>query len=330
MEIQKHHRILITGGKGFLGTRLYHVLKHRGYEHVFAVGGSRSGNDLGEESTVGWLFQRIQPEIVIHLAARTGGFEASARYPGGFIYENLNMGLKVIEEARHYNCLKFIMSAPIISYPDTCPIPFKETDLWNGPPDPFLWSYGVAKRSLMELVAAYGKQFGFSATSLIFPTIYGPEDKIDPRWNRIIPDIITRVKYNIQEGTKEFPVWNHDQTSREFLYVDDAVESIIFAMEGFHGSDIINVGNGVEVNIRDLITKVCEIMNYEGKLVWHDQPPEGQPRKYLDVSQCKQKLGFEAKTSIEDGLKQTIDWVEQTRSSVMKTRKSELPNGEIV
>jgi nucleoside-diphosphate-sugar epimerase len=330
MEIKKHHRILITGGKGFLGSRLYDVLKHRGYEHVFAVGGTRSGTDLGEEATVGWLFQRIQPDVVIHLAARTGGFEAYAKHPGGYIYENLNMGLKVLEEARHYNCLKFIMAGSIVSYPDTCPIPFKETDLWNGSPDPSSWSYGVAKRSLMELVAAYGAQFSFDTITLIFPTLYGPEDKVDPRWNRILPDIITRVKYNIQEETEEFPVWNHDQTSRDFLYVDDAAESIVLAMERCNESDIINVGTGVEVTIRDLITKVCEIMDYKGEVVWNDTPPEGQPRKYLDITKCKNKLGFEAKTSLEDGLKETIDWVEQTRAAVMNVPKNELPEGEIV
>lgn len=330
MEIKKHHKILITGGKGFLGKRLYNILKYRGYESVFAIGGTRSGTDLGEESTVGWLFQRIQPEVVIHLAARTGGLQASATYPGGFIYENLNMGLKIIEEARQYNCLKFIMANSIVSYPDTCPIPFKETDLWNGSPDPFFWSYGVAKRSLMELLAAYGKQFNFDAISLIFPNLYGPEDKVDPRWNRILPDIITRVKYNIQEDTKEFPVWNHERNSREFLYVDDAAESIVWALENCNESDIINVGNGEEVNIRDLILKVCELMNYEGEVIWNEQPPEGQARKYLDVTKCKHKLGFEAKTSLEDGLKQTINWVEQTRSAVMKSARDQLPNGEIV
>lgn len=330
MEIKKHHKILITGGKGFLGKRLYDVLKHRGYEYVFAVGGTRNGTDLGEESTVGWLFQRIQPDVVIHLAARTGGFETSAKYPGGFIYENLNMGLKVLEEARHYNCHKFIMAGSIVSYPDTCPIPFKETDLWNGAPDPFYWSYGVAKRSLMELVAAYGSQFGFNAITLIFPTLYGPEDKLDPRWNRTIPDIITRVKYNVQEDTEEFPVWNHDQTSREFLYVDDAAESIILALERCNESDIMNVGTGVEVNIRDLITKVCKLMDYNGKLIWNDQPPEGQSRKYLDVTKCKNKLGFAAKTSLEDGLKETISWIEQTRKAVMQVPRKELPRGEIV
>ena len=153
MEINKSEDVvLITGGRGFLGKRLYQLLNYSGYEKVVAMGGTNDGVDLGEEAVVGWMFDNYNPDVVIHLAARVGGIGANMKYPGGFLYENLNMGVKVIEEARQHGCKKFILAGTVCSYPKNCPVPFKEDDLWNGYPEETNAPYGIAKKTLMEML----------------------------------------------------------------------------------------------------------------------------------------------------------------------------------
>ena len=309
MEINKSEDVvLITGGRGFLGKRLYQLLNYSGYEKVVAMGGTKDGVDLGEEAVVGWMFDNYNPDVVIHLAARVGGIGANMKYPGGFLYENLNMGVKVIEEARQHGCKKFILAGTVCSYPKNCPVPFKEDDLWNGYPEETNAPYGIAKKTLMEMLLAYRKQFGFNGVSLIPVNMYGPGDNHDPRASHVIPAIISRVGYAKANGEKSMEVWGSGNASREFLYVDDCAEAVMLAMERYNEADPVNIGTGVETNIRDLIELICELMEYDGEIVWNDEKPDGQPRRCLDVARAQEGFGFNASTSLREGLERTLEW----------------------
>ena len=309
MEINKSEdSILITGGRGFLGKRLYRLLNEAGYKKVTAVGGTQDGVDLGEDAHVGYMFDAYDPDVVIHLAARVGGIQANMNYPGGFLYENLNMGIKVIEEARQHGCKKFIMIGTVCSYPKHCPVPFREDDLWNGYPEETNAPYGIAKKTLMEMLLAYRKQFDFNGISLIPVNMYGPGDNYDPRASHVIPAILSRVGYAKASGQKSIEVWGSGKASREFLYVEDCARAIMLAMERYNESDPVNIGTGVETNIKDLIDLICELMEYDGEVIWNDSKPDGQPRRCLDVSRAEEGFGFTASTTLEDGLRQTVDW----------------------
>ena len=309
MEINKSEDVvLITGGRGFLGKRLYQLLNYSGYEKVVAMGGTNAGVDLGEEAVVGWMFDNYNPDVVIHLAARVGGIGANMKYPGGFLYENLNMGVKVIEEARQHGCKKFILAGTVCSYPKNCPVPFKEDDLWNGYPEETNAPYGIAKKTLMEMLLAYRKQFGFNGVSLIPVNMYGPGDNHAPRASHVIPAIISRVGYAKANGEKSMEVWGSGNASREFLYVDDCAEAVMLAMERYNEADPVNIGTGVETNIRDLIELICELMEYDGEIVWNDEKPDGQPRRCLDEARAQEGFGFNASTSLREGLERTLEW----------------------
>ena len=328
MTINKDDSVLITGGKGFLGKWLYNRLDKSGYTRLTAVGGTKDGVDLGEEAHIGWLFDMYRPDVIIHLAARVGGIGANMKYPGGFLYENLNMGIKMIEEARQYECKKFIMMGTVCAYPKYCSVPFKEEDIWNGYPEETNAPYGIAKKTLMEMLQAYHRQFGMNTINLVPTNMYGPGDNFDPRASHVIPAIMSRIAYARENNEPELEVWGSGEASREFLFVEDCAEAIQLAMEN-HDDDPspINIGTGTETKIKDLIVLLCEIMEYEGEIVWNNQKPDGQPRRCLDVTKAKEKFGFSSSTSLREGLEITSRWYNSHMSPYSKPL-SELPPTE--
>ena len=250
-----------------------------------------------------------RPDVIIHLAARVGGIGANMKYPGGFLYENLNMGIKMIEEARQYECKKFIMTGTVCAYPKYCSVPFKEEDIWNGYPEETNAPYGVAKKTLMEMLQAYHSQFGMNAVNLIPTNMYGPGDNYDPRASHVIPAIMSRVAHAKENDEPELEVWGSGEASREFLFVEDCAEAIQLALEN-HDNDPspINIGTGEETKIQDMVEMMCDVMGYNGELRWNDRRPDGQPRRCLDVTRAKEKLGFTATTSLRQGLEKTVQW----------------------
>jgi len=306
--ISPSDRILITGGQGFLGKFVEKALRAKDYKDVFTAGGLRQGLDLGEEANVGWLFDYTQPTAVIHLASKNGGVLANAKYPGGLMYENLNMGLRIIEEARHYDCKKFINVGDICSYPASCPIPFNEEDFWNGYPHPVKFHYSIANKTLSTILDGYKRQFSFDSTTLVFTDLYGPGDEFDPHASKFIPSILTRVRFAIEKSLDILEVSGESQATRDFLFVEDAANAIVLALENPTPSSIINVGSGKETGIKDLVEKVCKILGYEGGLKWNEKPSLGSTRRCLDISRAKKFLGFSPETSLDDGIKQTAGW----------------------
>lgn len=315
----KNKRILITGGRGFLGSHLVENLRAHGYRKLITP--SHAGYDLGSQTRVRALFRAEKPQAVIHLAARVGGIQANQKNPGSFFYENARMGIELIEQARLHGVEKFVNIGTVCSYPKFTPTPFRETDLWNGYPEETNAPYGLAKKMLLVQSQAYRTQYGFNAIYLIPVNMYGPGDDFDPSSSHVIPALIRRFSESRKKNTPSIVVWGDGSASREFLYAPDCAEAIRLALEKYNGSEPVNIGTGREIRIRALAELVKKWTGYRGRIVWDKSKPNGQPRRRLDVTRATKWLGFTAKTEFETGLKKTIAWYDQSLSNgVLKGR----------
>ena len=302
-------KILVTGTGGFLGTTVLSKLISRGYD-VSSLSGS-SSCDLRLQTEVDSLFEKESPDIVIHLAGRVGGIGINKENPGRFLYDNLMMGANLIEKARQNNCKKFVMVGTVCSYPKFTAVPFKEEDIWNGYPEETNAPYGIAKKALMQLVQSYHEQYNFNGVNLIPVNMYGPHDNFNPNSSHVIPAIILKIKNAMkQEHHEDLEVWGTGSASREFLYVEDSAEAIISAMENLEDPRPVNIGTGNEIKIFDLVNMIAGEMGFKGNIVWDKTKPDGQPRRCLDTSRAKELFGFEAKTSLQDGIRKTLEWYE--------------------
>ena len=302
-------KILVTGTGGFLGTTVLSKLISRGYD-VSSLSGS-SSCDLRLQTEVDSLFEKESPDIVIHLAGRVGGIGINKENPGRFLYDNLMMGANLIEKARQNNCKKFVMVGTVCSYPKYTEVPFKEDDIWNGYPEETNAPYGIAKKTLMQMIISYKEQYGFNGINLIPVNMYGPHDNFNPNSSHVIPAIILKIKNAMkQEHHEDLEVWGTGSASREFLYVEDSAEAIISAMENLEDPRPVNKGTGNEIKIFDLVNMIAGEMGFKGNIVWDKTKPDGQPRRCLDTSRAKELFGFEAKTSLQDGIRKTLEWYE--------------------
>ena len=302
-------KILVTGTGGFLGTTVLSKLISRGYD-VSSLSGS-SSCDLRLQTEVDSLFEKESPDIVIHLAGRVGGIGINKENPGRFLYDNLMMGANLIEKARQNNCKKFVMVGTVCSYPKYTEVPFKEDDIWNGYPEETNAPYGIAKKTLMQMIISYKQQYGFNGINLIPVNMYGPHDNFDPNSSHVIPAIILKIKNAMkQEHHEDLEVWGTGSASREFLYVEDSAEAIISAMENLEDPRPVNIGTGNEIKIFDLVNMIAHEMGFKGNIVWDKTKPDGQPRRCLDTSRAKELFGFEARTSLQDGIRKTLEWYE--------------------
>ncbi len=299
-------RITVTGGAGFLGRCVVRKLEERGCHGIF-VPRSRD-YDLVDERAVKRLYQDAKPDVVIHLAAVVGGIGANSENPGKFFYDNLMMGVQMIEQGRLLNIEKFVAIGTVCAYPKFTPLPFKEEDLWNGYPEETNAPYGLAKKMLLVQSQAYRLQYGFNSIFLLPANLYGPGDNFDPKTSHVIPALISKVFGAKERGEQCIVVWGTGKPSREFLYVDDAAEGIVLATEMYNKSDPVNLGVGFEISIRELAELICKLSGFDGKIGWDVSKPDGQPRRMLDTQRAFQEFGFKASTRLEDGLKHTIEW----------------------
>jgi GDP-L-fucose synthase len=302
----QNKRVLVTGGRGFLGTHLVAKLKERQPAAVLAP--SSAEYDLVREANVIRLYEDFRPDIVIHMAARVGGIGANRANPGKFFYDNLIMGAQIMEFARQTKVEKFVALGTICAYPKFTPIPFKEEDLWNGYPEETNAPYGLAKKMLLVQADSYRRQYGFNAIYLLPVNLYGPGDNFDLHTSHVIPAMIRKCVTAVRESSREIVLWGTGKPTREFLYVEDAAEGVILAAERYDTSEPVNLGSGMEISIRDLATLISRLCNFKGEIVWDTSQPDGQPRRALDVSRAEASFGFRARTKFEDGLRQTIDW----------------------
>ncbi len=306
-------KIAVTGGAGFLGTYVREALAARGAREVF-VPRSRD-YDLRREEGVRRFYNDAKPDLVIHCAAVVGGIGANRENPGRFFYDNLMMGALLLEEARARRTQKFVALGTICAYPKFAPVPFKEDDLWNGYPEETNAPYGLAKKMMLVQAQAYRQQYGTNAIYLLPVNLYGPRDNFDPASSHVIPALIKKCVDARERGDREIVSWGDGTPTREFLHARDAAEGIALAAERYDGPEPVNLGAGFEISIRDLTEKIARLTGFEGRIVWDTTKPNGQPRRMLDTSRAERLFGFRARTSFDEGLKETVEWYKQHRAA---------------
>ena len=297
-------RITVTGASGFLGSFVIDELKKQGAKNIFTP--TSEEYDLTTLDACKKIAK--DSDIIIHLAAKVGGIGANMQNPGSFFYDNLMMGVQLIEQSRLAKVEKFVALGTICAYPKFTSVPFKESDLWIGYPEETNAPYGLAKKMLLVQLQAYKQQYNFNGIFLLPVNLYGPKDNFDPNSSHVIPALIRKISEAKKNKSPSITVWGDGSASREFLFVKDAAEGIVLATKLYNKTDPVNLGSGNEITIKDLTLLLCELMNYKGEIVWDKSKPNGQPRRCLDVSLAKKEFGFKAKTEFKDGLKQTIEW----------------------
>ncbi len=302
----KNKKIIVTGGAGFLGKYIVKKLKEIGCSNIFIP--RIEEYDLRNLDDIIKIYKLAKADIVIHLAAVVGGIGANRENPGSFFYDNLIMGIQLMEEARKSSIEKFVAIGTICAYPKLTPVPFKEEDLWNGYPEETNAPYGLAKKMLLVQSQAYRQQYGFNSIFLLPVNLYGPGDNFDPKSSHVIPALIKRFYEAKVKNEPEVVVWGTGNATREFFYVEDCAEAIVLATEKYDKPDPVNIGTGFEISIKDLAEKIRQIIGFKGKIVWDTSKPDGQPRRCLDTSRAKKEFGFKVKIDFNIGLEKTIEW----------------------
>jgi GDP-L-fucose synthase len=298
--------VLVTGGRGFLGSALLRVLEDRRPARISAP--TSAEFDLRRPDAVDAMLDELAPDLVIHLAARVGGIGANMDRPADLYLDNLLMGTYVLDGTRKAGTPKTVVIGTICSYPKFTPVPFSEDSLWQGYPEDTNAPYGVAKLAQLTQLRANRDQYGQSAVYLMPTNLYGPGDKFHPAVSHVIPALIKKCVDARESGADHVEVWGTGSASREFLYVDDAAVGIALAAELYDDGEPVNLGTNEEMPIRELVEVIREQVGFEGEIRWDTSKPDGQPRRRVDPSRAKQYFGFEATTPFRDGLRRTIDW----------------------
>jgi len=302
-------RVLVTGGSGFLGSRVVAMIREKGPAEIFIP--RKATCNLVEQSSVERLYKETRPDLVIHLAAHVGGIGANRMNAGSFFYDNLMMGAQLLEYARRASVAKFVAIGTICAYPKFTPVPFKEEDLWIGYPEETNAPYGLAKKMMLVQSQAYRQQYGYNSIFLLPVNLYGPGDNFDPESSHVIPAVIRKCVEAVRKGDSKITLWGTGSATREFLHVDDAANGIVLAAEHYDSSEPVNLGAGMEISIRDLTVRIAKMSGFHGELIWDSSKPDGQPRRSLDTTKAEKLFGFRAKVPFDDGLRQTIDWFRQ-------------------
>lgn len=301
-------RVCVTGGAGFLGRQVVEKLRQRGVrpEQIFVP--RRKDFDLTHEADVVRLYAQAKPSVMLHLAAEVGGIGANRDHPGRFFFANMAMGIHLIEHGRLHGLKQFVQTGTVCAYPKFAPVPFNESDLWNGYPEETNAPYGIAKKALFVMLDGYKREYGMNSSVVVPVNLYGPYDNFDPHTSHVIPALIRKCEEARIRRDDKIVCWGTGSASREFLYVTDAAEGIIRAAERMTVPDPINLGTGREITIKDLVTLIAQLCGFEGRIEWDTSKPDGQPRRCLDTTKAKSLLGWQAEVLFEEGLRQTINW----------------------
>ena len=299
-------RVVVTGGAGFLGSHVVEKLVQRGCREI-VVPRSREC-DLRDRDAIIRLYRESRPQLVIHLAAIVGGIGANRASPGTFFYDNAVMGIDLLEYARQFGVEKFVGVGTVCAYPKSTPVPFRESDLWNGYPEETNAPYGLAKKMMLVQAQAYRQQYGFNAIYLLPVNLYGPRDNFDLETGHVIPSLIRKCVEAKAQRAGHITLWGDGSPTREFLFVEDAAEAILLAAERYDGPEPVNLGSGEEISIRELAELIAAEVGFQGGIEWDTSKPNGQPRRCLEVTRAKELFGFQATQSFRAGLARTIAW----------------------
>jgi GDP-L-fucose synthase len=311
-QLQKsfpYERVIVTGGAGFLGRFI--VDRLQGYQNVEVFVPRSADYNLVEANDIKRLLSNAKPDLIIHLAAVVGGIGANQKNPGKFFYENLMMGVQLIEQARLHGIKKFVAIGTVCAYPKFTPTPFKEDDLWSGYPEETNAPYGLAKKMMLVQSQSYRQQYGFDSIFLLPANLYGPGDNFDLESSHVIPALIRKCIEAREAGVAHVEAWGTGNASREFLYVEDCAEGVLRAASTYNESEPVNIGTGSEIKISELLQIIARLTRFEGEIRWQHDKPDGQPRRRLDVSRALAEFGFQAQVPLEEGLRRTIDWYEK-------------------
>jgi GDP-L-fucose synthase len=310
MPFWRRHRVLVTGGSGFLGQHVVRRLRARSAD---VVAPTHREYDLRDRDAIIRMYRTFRPTLVVHLAAIVGGIGANRARPAEFFYDNLMMGAQLFHEAWHAGVAKFVGVGTVCAYPKLAPVPFSEEDLWNGYPEETNAPYGLAKKMLLVQSQAYRAQYGFDSIFLLPVNLYGPGDKFDPETSHVIPALIRKCVEAVERGDQCIEVWGDGTATREFLYVEDAADAILLASELYDDSEPVNIGSSSEISIRDLVQLIAAEVGFNGEIVWDRSKPNGQPRRKLDVRRAQERFGFTSTTTFDVGLRRTIQWYRAAR-----------------
>ena len=311
MSFLNDKKILVTGGGGFLGTRVVAALRKAGVASDNIAVPQSEKYDLRLPEACKEVVQGM--DVVIHLAAAVGGIGFNRSNPARAFYDNAMMALNMIESSYRAGVKKFVGIGSVCEYPKFAPTPFREEDLWNGYPEETNAPYGLAKKIMLVQTQAYRAQYGFNGIHLLMVNLYGPGDNFNPETAHVVPGIIGKVLEAKESGKDYVEIWGTGKATREFLYVEDAAEGIVLATEHYNDPAPVNLGSGTEVPIKEIAEMICRLLDFNGEIRWDTSRPDGQPRRLLDVNKAKKEFGFAAKTKLEDGLRTTIDWYLKTR-----------------
>jgi GDP-L-fucose synthase len=299
-------QILVTGAHGFLGSFVVDNLVAKGISRLKIRTPSSKEMDLRKWDSCMRAVEGI--DIVLHVAGRGGGISYNQRFPGSLFYDNIIMNTQLMEAARQVGVSKFVAIGTVCSYPKFAPVPFMEEEIWNGYPEETNASYGLSKKMMIVQSEAYRKEYSFNSVNLLMVNLYGPRDDFDLENSHVIPALVRKFVEAADSGKDEVVVWGTGKASREFLYVEDAAEAIVLAGQRYDSSEPVNIGNGHEIPIKDLVEMIADLTDFHGRIVWNTTRPDGQPKRCLDVTKAKERFGFEAKIKLGVGLKRTIDW----------------------
>jgi GDP-L-fucose synthase len=302
----KTRRVVITGGKGFLGYHVTEALKKRNPEAIFPLG--MSDCDLRDADSIRKMLKDMRPNLVIHLAAKVGGIGANMEHPAEFFYDNLMMGVQLVHECWKHGVEKMVLLGTVCAYPKFTPVPFKEDDIWNGYPEETNAPYGLAKKMLLVQSQSYRQEYGYNSIFLLPVNLYGPHDHFDPKVSHVIPALIKKCVEAKEANAPYIEAWGDGSPTREFLFARDGAEGIVLAAERYNESEPVNIGSAFEISIKDLTETIARLTGFKGEIRWDATKPNGQPRRKLDVSRAEQKFGFRSTTTFEVGLRETIDW----------------------
>jgi len=303
--MKKDAKIFVAGHKGLVGSAIVRKLVADGFSNI--VTRTRTQLDLIRQAKVEEFFKTEKPEYVFLAAAKVGGIVANNTYPADFIMENLIVQVNVIHNAYAHKVKKLLFLGSSCIYPRHSTQPIKEEYLLTGPLEPTNESYALAKIAGLKMCEAYNRQYGTDFISVMPTNLYGPNDNFDLESSHVLPALIRKFHEAKKNRKKSVVLWGTGQPKREFLHVDDLADALLFLMKNYSGSEIINIGVGEDISIKELAHLMKDIVGFEGKIEFDKTRPDGMPRKLLDVSKIN-RLGWKAKTDLKDGIKETYAW----------------------